>query len=207
MKLFYYPGACSLAPHIVAREASVAIELVRVDLANQTTETQEDFKKINPRGYVPVLEIDGELHTEVVALVQYLAEQSPRSTLLPAAGTAARFRVNQWLGFVASELHKTLSPWLIRKDAAESTRQAVRETLAMRLADLESQFKAQPYLTGEHFTVADAYTYTVLSWSNFVKIDLNPYPGVRAFMARVSARPRVREALEAEGLVPVPEQA
>jgi glutathione S-transferase len=201
MKLFYSPGACSLAPHNVAREASVAIDLVRVDLANQTTETQEDFKKINPRGYVPVLEIDGELHTEVVALVQHLAEQSPRSTLLPAAGTAARFRVNQWLGFVASELHKTLSPWLFREDAAESTRQAVRAKLAKRLAGLDAQLKDQAYLTGEHFTVADAYAYTVLSWSKFAKIDLDPYPNVRQFMARVAARPRVREALQAEGLL------
>jgi glutathione S-transferase len=201
MKLFYSPGACSLAPHIVAREASVAIDLVRVDLANQTTETQEDFKKINPRGYVPVLEIDGELHTEVVALVQHLAEQSPGSTLLPAAGTAARFRVNQWLGFVASELHKTLSPWLFREDAAESTRQAVRAKLAKRLAGLDAQLKDQAYLTGEHFTVADAYAYTVLSWSKFAKIDLDPYPNVRQFMARVAARPRVREALQAEGLL------
>ena len=201
MKLFYFPGACSLAPHIVAREAAVPIELVKVDLARHITEAEEDFFKVNPRGYVPVLEVDGERHTEVAALVQYLAEQGAPSTLLPAAGTAERFRVNQWLAFISSELHKTLSPWLFRDDAAESTRQTVRESFGRRLAELDRHFTDRPYLTGEHFTVADAYAFTVISWSHFLKFDLKPYPKVLEFTARVSARPRVREALAAEGLL------
>lgn len=201
MKLFYFPGACSLAAHIVAREAQVAIELVRVDLANHTTEAHDDFFKVNPRGYVPVLEIDGQPHTEVVALVQYLAEQAPQSTLLPAHGTPARFRVNQWLSFISSELHKTLSPWLFREGVADSTRQMVRASLAQRFAELDAHFTERPFLAGEHFTVADAYLFTVLNWSSFLHIDLKPYPKVLEFMTRVSARPKVREALTAEGLV------
>jgi glutathione S-transferase len=201
MKLYYSPGACSLAPHIVAREASVAIDLVRVNLENHTTASNQNYLEINPRGYVPALEIDGEVHTEVSALVQYLAEQAPPSALLPSAGTHERFHVNQWLSFVSSELHKTLSPWLFRQDAAESTQQAVRTKLATRFAYLDGIFASRSYLTGENFTVADAYAFTVLNWSNFLKIDLKPYPNLRDFLARVAARPRVREALEAEGLV------
>jgi glutathione S-transferase len=201
MKLYYFPGACSLAPHIVAREASLAIELVRVDLATHKTETGEDYFKINPRGYVPALQIDGELHTEVAALVQYLAEQAPQSKLLPAAGTMERFRFNQWLTFVSQELHKTFSPWLWDANVAESTKQAAREKLAARFAELDALFATRPYLTGDAFTVADAYAFTIVNWSNFLKIDLKPYPNLQAFMARVAARPKVREALEAERLI------
>src|SRR5271165_4756612 len=132
MKLYYSPGACSLAPHIVAREASIAIDLVRVNLKSHKKANNDDFLKINPRGYVPALEISGEVHTEVSALVQYIAEQGAPSPLLPSAGTRERFLVNQWLGFVSSELHKTLSPWLFDEEAADSTQQAVRAKVATR---------------------------------------------------------------------------
>jgi glutathione S-transferase len=201
MKLYYFSGACSLAAHIVAREACLAIDLVKVDLATHKTETGEDYFKINPRGYVPALEIDGELLTEVAALVQYLAEQAPHSKLLPAAGTIERFRVNQWLSFVSSELHRTFSPWLWHAETADSTKQAARVKLAARFAELDALFATRPYLTGDTFTVADAYAFTIVNWSNFLKIDLKPYPNLRAFMARVAARPKVREALEAERLI------
>jgi glutathione S-transferase len=201
MKLYYFPGACSLAAHIVAREASLAIDLVKVDLATHRTETGEDYLKINPRGYVPALQIGGEVHTEVAALLSYLAEQAPQSKLLPPAGTIERFRVNQWLAFVSSELHKTFSPWLFSAETAETTKQAVREKLAVRFAELDALFATRQYLTGDIFTVADAYAFTIINWSNFLKIDLKPYPGLQAFMARVAARPKVREALEAERLV------
>jgi len=201
MKLYYSPGACSLAAHIVAREASLAIDLVKVDLPTHKTETDEDYFKINPRGYVPAVEIDGELHTEVAALVQYLAEQAPQSKLLPAAGTIERFRVNQWLGFVASELHRTFSPWLWDPKTPDSTKQAARDKLAGRFTELDALFAARPYLTGDTFTVADAYAFTIVNWSNFLKIDLEPYPNLSAFMARVAARPKVREALKAERLI------
>ena len=201
MKLYYSPGACSLAPHIVAREAGLAIDLVKVDLATHKTEKGEDYFKINPRGYVPALEIDGELHTEVAALVQYLAEQAGASTLLPPAGTMDRFRVQQWLAFVSSELHKTFSPWLWHAETAEQTKQAAREKLAVRFAELDRHLADRAYLTGDTFTVADAYAFTIVNWSNFLKIDLKPYPNLSAFMARVAARPKVREALKAERLL------
>lgn len=200
MKLYYSPGACSLAPHIVAREAGIPVDLVKVDLATHRTETGADYFAINARGYVPALEIDGALHTEVVALVQYLAEQAPHSNLLPPSGTE-RFRVNQWLAFVSSELHKTFSPWLWHAETAESTKQAAREKIAKRFAELDRQLASRPYLTGETFTVADAYAFTIVNWANFLKIDLNPYANLSAFMARVAARPKVREALKAERLV------
>jgi glutathione S-transferase len=201
MKLYYFPGACSLAAHIVAREASLAIDLVKVDLATHKTETGEDYLKINPRGYVPALQIGGEVHTEVAALLSYLAEQAPQSKLLPPAGTIERFRVNQWLAFVSTELHKTFSPWLFSAGTAETTKQAVREKLAVRFAEFDALFATRQYLTGDIFTVADAYAFTIVNWSNFLKIDLKPYPGLQAFMVRVAARPKVREALEAERLV------
>ena len=201
MKLYYSPGACSLAPHIVAREAGLPVDLVKVDLATHRTETGADYFGINPRGYVPALEIDGELHTEVAALVQYLAEQAPGSTLLPPAGTMERFRVQQWLAFVSSELHKTFSPWLWHAETAEQTKQAAREKLAVRFAELDKHLADHAYLTGDTFTVADAYAFTIVNWSNFLKVDLKPYPNLSAFMARVAARPKVREALKAERLV------
>src|ERR1044072_6661340 len=201
MKLYYSPGACSLAPHIVAREAGIAIDLVKVDLMTHRTETGEDYFRINPRGYVPALEIDGEVHTEVAALVQYLAEQAPQSNLLPPAGTMERFRVQQWLTFVSSELHKTFSPWLWHAETAESTKQAAREKLAVRFSELDRHLANRSYLTGDTFTVADAYAFTIVNWSNFLKIDLKSYPNLSAFMARVAARPKVRGALKAERLL------
>jgi glutathione S-transferase len=201
MKLYYSPGACSLAPHIVAREAGLAIDLVKVDLATHKTGSGADYFAINPRGYVPALEVDGELHTEVAALVQYLAEQAPQSELLPAAGTKARFRVNQWLTFVSSELHKAFSPWLWHAETAASTQQAVRNKLAARFTELDRHLADRAYLTGDSFTVADAYAFTIINWANLLKIDLKPYPSLSAFMARVAARPKVREALKAERLV------
>jgi glutathione S-transferase len=201
MKLYYSPGACSLAPHIVAREAGLPVDLVKVDLMTHKTETGADYFRINPRGYVPALEIDGELHTEVAALVQYLAEQAPRSRLLPPAGTMERFRVQQWLTFVSSELHKTFSPWLWHAETAEQTKQAARDKLGVRFTELDRHLADRSYLTGDTFTVADAYAFTIVNWSNFLKIDLKPYRNLSAFMARVAARPKVREALKAERLV------
>jgi glutathione S-transferase len=201
VKLYYSPGACSLAAHIVASEASLAIDLLKVDLATHRTETGEDYFKINPRGYVPALDIDGEVHTEVVALVQYLAELAPQSELLPGAGTMERFHVNQWLAFVESELHKSFSPWLFDAKTAETTKQTARDKLARRFAELDALLAARPYLTGETFTVADAYAFTIINWSNVLRLDLEPHPHLKAFLARVAARPRVRKALKAEGLV------
>lgn len=197
-KLYYTPAACSLAAHIVAREADLAIELVKVNVVTKKTETGDDYLKIQPRGYVPTLVSDGEVHSEVAALVQYLAEQAPPSTLLPAAGTKERARVNEWLAFVATEVHKVFSPWLWDAKTAESTRQAVLHKLAVRFAELDALLATRPYLIGEAFTVADAYAFTIINWTSILKVDLGPYPNLAAYQARVAARPKVREALDAE---------
>jgi glutathione S-transferase len=200
LKLYYSPGACSLAPHIVARELDLPLELVRVHLATHKTESGEDFFKINPHGYVPALEADGELLTEAAALVQYVAERAPPSPLLPASGSKERTRVNQWLAFISTEVHKAISPWLFSDKTADSTRQGIHDKLAARFGELDALFATRPYLTGNDFTVADAYAFTIVNWTNFVGIDLKPYPNLSAYMARVAARPKVKQALEAEGL-------
>jgi len=203
MKLYYAPGACSLAPHIVAREAGIPLTLVKVDiLADHKTEDGADFRSINPRGYVPALRFDdGKIHTEASVLVQHLADSAPASGLMPAAGTPARLAVQEWLNFVATELHKTFSPWLWNKNTADSTKAAAKANLAACFGELDRTLAGRSYLTGETFTAADAYAFTIVNWSNFLDIDLKPYPNLSAYMVRVAARPRVRDALVAEGLV------
>jgi glutathione S-transferase len=202
MKLYYAPGACSLAPHIVAREAGVPVDLVKVDLVKHRLEDGSDYKAVNPRGYVPLVELeDGERFTEAAVIVQLLAERGRNPDLLPPAGSRERLRVQSWLNFIATELHKTFSPWLWHKETAESTQQAAKAKLAARFAELDRLLAGQPYLTGEKFTVADAYAFTIVNWSNFLKVDLTPYPNLSAFLDRVAARPAVQEALHAEGLL------
>ena len=202
MKLYYSPGACSLAPHIVASEAGVPIELVKVDLASHKLADGTDYYTINPRGYVPLLELDdGTRITEVVAIVQYLADSKGATHLAPAAGTFERVRLNQWLAFISSELHKVFSPWLWHKETAESTKQSVKDRLATRFKELDGLLAKQDYLLGKQFTIADAYAYTIVNWSNFLGISLKPYPSLSAYLLRVAARPKVQEALGAEGLL------
>ena len=144
---------------------------------------------------------DGDQVTEASVIVQYLADTGSNPDLLPPAGTRERLRVQQWLAFVATELHKTFSPALWHKDTAESTKDAARAKLAKRFAELDAVFARQPYLTGERFTVADAYAFVIVNWANFLSIDLKPFPNLAAFLSRVAARPKVREALQAEGLI------
>jgi glutathione S-transferase len=202
MKLYYAPGACSLAPHIVAREAGLQLDLIKVDLMRHKLEDGSDYKAVNPRGYVPLLQLeDGERLTEAAVLVQFLAERGRNPDLLPPAGTRDRLRVQQWLNFIATELHKTFSPWLWHKETAESTKEAARAKLATRFAELDGVLEKQPYLTSERFTVADAYAFVIVNWSNFLGLDLRPYPNLSMFLDRVAARPAVREALSAEGLL------
>jgi glutathione S-transferase len=201
MKLYYAPGACSLAPHIVAREAGLKLDLDRLDFATRRTEAGEDFSAVNPKGYVPALRLDsGEVLTEVATLVQYLADQAPQSGLAPAAGTIERYRLQEWLTFVSTEIHKGFGP-LWKPDTPEAMKDIVRANLAKRFAWLDGELAKRPYLTGERFTAADAYLFTVVNWTNFHAIDLAPYPNLKAFMDRVAARPAVREALQAEGLL------
>ena len=201
MKLYFSPGACSLAPHIVAREAGVPVDLVKVDLLKHRLEDGSDYRQINPRGYVPLLELeDGERFTEASALVQIIAERGRNPDLLPPAGSRERWRVQSWLGFIATELHKGFGP-LWSKETAQSTQEAARAKLAQRFAELDAVLAKQPYLTGETFTVADAYAFTIVNWSNIHKIDLSPYPNLAAFQKRVASRPAVQEALRTEGLL------
>lgn len=200
MKLYYAPGACSMAVHITAREAGLPVSLVKVDLRTHKTEDGTDFYSINPKGYVPAIELpDGGLLTEVAALVQYVAEQVPETGLAPAAGTPERYRFLEWLTFISSELHKGMSP-LFHPMTAE-VKAATKEKLATRFAIIEKALAGRDYLTGSQFTAADAYAFTILNWTGMLSIDLQPFPAVRAFLERVAARPKVQETLRAEGLL------
>ncbi|MBI5278590.1 MAG: glutathione transferase GstA [Burkholderiales bacterium] len=202
MKLYYSPAACSLAAHIVAREAGIPVELARVDIGNHTLEDGTDYHTINARGYVPALKLDdGTLLTEVTAVVQYLGDLAPESGIVPPAGTMERVHLQEWLTFVSSELHKAFSPWLWHKETAESTRRSVKEHLAVRFAEMDRLLARQPYLLGERFTAADAYAFAIVSWSNLLMVSLKPYPALAAYLDRVAARPQVAAALEAEGLL------
>ncbi len=200
MKLYYAPGACSLAVHIVAREAGIPLGLEKVDLANQTTETGRNFRSINPKGYVPAVALDdGSVFTEAGAIIQYLADQRAGSGLAPANGTLERYRLIEWITFISSEIHKGFGP-LWSPATPDAVKAATKERLATRFAYLDKTLAAQPFLTGDAFTIADAYLFTVVNWTNFHSMDLSPFPHLRAFQNRVASRPKVQEALEAEGL-------
>jgi glutathione S-transferase len=199
MKLYYAPGACSLAVHIALREVGAAFELERVDLARHTLADGSSYTDIAPRGYVPMLALpDGTRHTEAVALLQYVADLDPANRLIGRRRSSRRLKVVEWLTFVATELHKMLG-WLWYPDTAESTREKVMNKLARRFAELEQRLSAHEWLT-EEYSVADAYAFTTLSWTRPLGLPMQAYPGLSAFLARVATRPRVREALAAEGV-------
>jgi len=201
MKLFYSSGACSLSPHIVAREAGIELSLQKVDLKTKTIAAEGDFFAINPKGYVPTLQLDdGEILTEGPTIVQYLADLKPEKGLAPPAGTMARYHLQEWLGFVNSELHKSYSP-LFRPDTPAETRADRQAYLNKRYAVVEKHLAGRPYLMGDNFTVADAYLFTVTNWAAKVKLDLSPFPDLRAFQERVAARPAVKTAMQEEGLI------
>jgi len=198
MKLYYSPGACSLSPHIVAREAGIPIELEKVDLGAKKTASGEDYRQVNPKGYVPALRLDdGSVLTEGPAIVQYLADRKPAASLAPHAGTIERYRLQEWLGFLNSEIHKT---WGALFDP-KADRAPVIERLNQRLAYLEEALKGRPYLLPGGFSVADAYLFTLLNWAGFTRVDLAPYPALVKYAERIKARPKVQEALRAEGLL------
>lgn len=201
MKLYYYPGACSLSPHIVAREAGIALELVKVDLQTKLTGSGHDYLKINPKGYVPALQLDsGEVVTEGPVIVQYLADQKPKSGLAPAAGTLARYRLQEMLGYINAELHKNFGPLFNPAIAAEA-RIAGIASLQKRYAYIEQTLSNQPFLLGQQFTVADAYLFTITNWADRLKVDLSQFPKLLAFQKNVAARPAVQAALFEEGLI------
>jgi glutathione S-transferase len=201
MKLYYSPGACSLSPHIVASEAGIPIELEKVDLGTKKTQSGKDYLTINPKGYVPALALDdGSVLTEGLAIVQYLADQKPATRLAPPAGTIERYRLQEWLGFIATELHKSFGP-LFNKATPEETKKTSRTNIAKRLDYLNTRLGSLKYLMGDAFSVADAYAFTIIGWANHVGIDLKAYPNVAAYMARVGERPKVQATLKAEGLL------
>ena len=201
MKLYYSPGACSLSPHIVLREAGLSFDVEKVDLGSKKTESGKDFNTINPKGYVPTLQLDdGSILTEGPAIVQYLADKAPQSKLAPANGTMERYRLQELLSFIGTELHKGFSP-LFNPAYPEDAKKIVRDNLAKRFTYLNSFLEKGPFLTGEQFTIADAYLFTILGWTAFVKIDLGQWPVLKAYHARVAARPNVQAVLKAEGLL------
>ena len=201
MKLYYAPGACSLSPHIVARELGVKLAFEKVDTGAKRTETGRDYWQINPKVYVPALELDdGELLTEGPAIVQYLADLAPDAQLAPANGTFARARLQEMLGYVNSEIHKSYSP-LFRKETPAETRAERKAYLLRRYELIENILAKQHWLLGDRFSAADAYLFTVTRWAKSVDLDLTAFPALRAFQERVAARPAVQAALAAEGLL------
>jgi glutathione S-transferase len=200
MKLYYSPAACSLSPHIALREAGLPFELVRVNLQDKKTITGQDLFAINPKGLVPVLELDdGKVLTEAAVIVQYVADQAPAKKLAPPCGTPERYRLAEWLNYVATELHKGFAP-LFKPTTPDAYKAVVRENLAKQFDYLDDELSGRNYLMDD-FTVADGYLFTILNWSHFLKIDLAPFTNVEAFMKRLAARPSVRQALQAEGLL------
>ncbi|HSN17343.1 MAG TPA: glutathione transferase GstA [Gammaproteobacteria bacterium] len=198
MKLYFSPGSCSQASSIAFHEAGVPVELVRVDTKTHKLKDGSDYYKINPRGYVPAIQLDdGQVFTEGAALLQFIGDQKPESAVIPKQGTLDRLRANGWLTFISSEIHKSYSPLFnpALDDAAKAT---FKDKLGKRFDELEAHFGTHKFLMGEQFTVADAYLFTVISWSHGVGIDLSRWPQLAAYRQRVADRPKVRAALQAE---------
>lgn len=201
MKLYYSPGACSLSPHIVASELGLDVQLEKVDTKSHTLASGGDYFKVNPKGYVPALEIKaGQILTEGPAIVQYLGDQKPELGLVPAAGTVERYRLQEMLGYINSELHKTYSP-LFNPNTNPETVEERKGYLKKRYQYLDEILGRHEYLLGEKFTAADAYLFTVTNWAGYVKLDLSGFPNIQAFQKRVAARPAVQKAMKEEGLI------
>lgn len=201
MKLYYSPGACSLSPHIVLREAALAFEPVAAPTKTHRLPDGSDYYAVNPLGYVPLLELDdGTRLREGPAIVQYIADQVPQKNLAPANGTLPRYRLQEWLTFIGMELHRSFTP-LFNAAMPDPGKQIFRDRLASRFAFVDKELAGRPFLMGEAFSVADAYLYTVTRWAKPMAIDTSAYPNLMAYHARVEARPAVQEALRVEGLL------
>lgn len=201
MKLYYAPGACSLAPHIVLRESGTPFQLIRVDTATHTLADGSDYYAINPKGQVPVLELeDGSRLTEGPIISQYIADRAEARELMPAPGTMARYRVMEWQNYITSELHKSFSP-LFGKALDAAAKKVFADGLLQKLAWVTEQIGERKFLTGDSFTAADAYLFVVASWSKYVGLDISGLPKLQAYLARVAERPAVAGALRAEGLI------
>lgn len=200
MQLYFSPGACSLASHIVLREAGLSFDLKKTDVRNKKLEDGSDFFAINSKGAVPALRLDnGQLLTEGPAIMQYLADQKPESNLAPKNGSIERYRLQEWLNFITSEIHKGFSP-LFHPAATQEIKDFAVQNLTKKFDWLALQLAGKKFLTGDAFTIADAYLFVVLNWTNFVGIDLGKWPALKEYSARVAARPKVQEAMAAEGL-------
>lgn len=198
MKLYFARGACSLSPHIALAESGLAFEIERIDLRAKTTETGGDYRQINPKGTVPALLLDnGEVLTEGPAIVQYIADQNPEKKLAPPAGTLARYRLQEWLNYISSELHKGFAP-LFRPDLSDAAKEATIAAFETKLDFVADKLEGQDYLMGTEFSVADGYLFTVLGWTKYAAIDLARWPAIKAFSDRVAARPAVQAAQHAE---------
>ncbi|KRD46731.1 glutathione S-transferase [Acidovorax sp. Root275] len=201
MKLYFSPAACSLSPHILLLECGLPFALEKVDTARHQTADGQDFYAINPKGQVPVLELDdGSRLTEGPVIAQYIADQARATQLMPAAGTRARYRVMEWQNYVSTELHKSFTP-LFHAGLDDNAKAALAALLRKKMEWLDAQLQDGNYLTGEHFTAADAYLFVVLGWAKFVKLDISDLAHLQAFMRRVAARPAVQAAMRAEGLL------
>lgn len=200
MKLYFSPGACSLAPHIALREAALDFELVKTNTREKTTSDGSDWAKVNPKGYVPALALDnGDVLTEGPAILQYIADRKPESGLIPAPGTTDRYRVQEWLNFVATEMHKGFGP-LLRPGVPEDFKATSRQRLEGRFSYAADQLIGRDYLVGSRFTIADAYLYVVVGWTKAGGLDRERWPVLNAYHARIGERAAVKAAREAEGL-------
>ena len=201
MKLYYSPGACSMAPHIVATESGTKLDLVKVDIPSKKTADGGDFYKINPKGYVPALQLDdGSVLTEVGVICQYLADQKPESGLMAKPGSMERYHQMEALNFAATEVHKQIGA-LFNPKMTPEMKEVQMGTIEKRLNPFEKSLEGRQYVMGDQFTAADAYLFTVLNWTNMLKVSLDKWPNIKAYMGRVAARPKVQETLKAEGLV------
>ena len=200
MKLYYSPGACSQAAHIVLHETGFSHDSSRVDLRAKTLEDGSDYLRVNPKGAVPALELEnGEVLTENAVILQYLGDRSGSTDLLPPLGDFRRYRVLEWLNFVATELHKGFAP-LWNPAAASEWKQATRDQLGKKFDFVEQQLGDGPFLTGNRFTIADAYLFVMLGWTAVTDIDLARWPNLTAFYERAAQRPSARQVLQFEGL-------
>lgn len=201
MKLYYTPAAASLAAHIIACEAGLPLDLIKVDLQSKRTELGEDFYQLNPSGYVPLLLLDeGHQLTETAVILQYLADLAPEKQLIPLAGEFSRYQVQQWLNFMASEIHKNVVA-LFNPTLADAVKEAATNTLNARLATVAKQLTAQDYLVGERFTVADAYLFIGLNALRYLNFDISAWPVLTDYLAKIAARPAVQQAMQEEGLI------
>ncbi|MCL2523037.1 MAG: glutathione transferase GstA [Betaproteobacteria bacterium] len=200
MKLYYFPGACSLASHIALRESGMPFEIDKLDLATRKTASGEDYPQINPKGYVPALRLDdGSILTEGPAILQYVADRKPDMQLAPTAGTMGRYRLQEWLTYIGTEIHKSFGP-LFGTPSPEVHEQAVTQ-LHRRFAYADAWLADKDYLVGGRYSVADIYLFVVSGWGGHVGFDMSPFPNVQKHSARIAARPAVQAALKAEGLI------